>query len=85
MICRYPNGQIKTCFVHGPGNYSDGFKLLGDFGSNYAKVKPTKDRGNHPVPRKKNNRQQEKNSIVNNLVDFILIDKTQKVSAMREA
>ena len=40
---------------------------------------PTKENGNSPVPRKKNNRKQENNAIVNNAVDEILL--TQKVNA----
>ena len=52
---------------------------MGDFGANYAKGNTTKDRGNHPAPRKKFNRQQKNNAIVNNAVDEILLQKTQKV------
>ena len=32
-----------TCIIHGPGNSQDEYKLLGDFGTKYAKVRPTKD------------------------------------------
>ena len=39
----------------------------------YAKSRPTKDHGNDPVNRKKFNRQQENNSIVNSSVDEILL------------
>ena len=57
--------------------------VLGDFGDNYANGKTTMDRGNHPVPRKKINRQQENYASVNNVGDEILLNKTQKVSAVR--
>ena len=46
---------------------------------------PTKDRGSNPVPRRKINSQQETNVIVNNAVDEIVLNGTQKVSAAREA
>ena len=32
--------ELETCLIHDPGNYSDGCKVLGDFGDKYAKVKP---------------------------------------------
>ena len=59
--------------------------ILLNFGAKYAKGKPNKDRGNHPVPREEINRQQENNFIVNNVVDEILLNETQKVSDTREA
>ena len=58
---------------------------MGDFGANYAKGKPTKDCGNHPVPRKNINRQQVNNATVNNLVEEILLNEAQKLCAVREA
>ena len=60
-------------------------KVLGYFGAKYSKCKPTKDHGNNPIPRKKNNRQPENNAIINNVVDEIPLNETQKVSAAREA
>ena len=74
-----PTGKSKTCIIHGPGHSSEECKVLGDFGTNHAKSRPTKDCGNIPVPRKKINRQQENNTIVNNSVDEVLL--TQKVSS----
>ena len=58
---------------------------MGDCGAKYAKSNPNKDCGNHTVPRIKFNRQQENNSIVDNVVDEILLHEPQKVSAMRKA
>ena len=53
----YPEGNSKpTCLIHGPGHSSDGCKIMGDFFSKYAKTRPTKDRGQDTVPRKKFNR-----------------------------
>ena len=79
------SSESKTCLIHGPGHSHDKWKVLGDFGAKYAKGKPTKDHRNYPVPRKKFNRQQGNNAIVNNAVDEILLHETQKVSAMKEA
>ena len=73
--------KSKTCLIHGPGYSSEERKVLGDFGTKYANIRPTKDRGSSPVPRKKINRQQENNSIVNNILDEIILNETQKLSA----
>ena len=43
--------KSKTCLIHGLGHSSDECKVLGDFVAKYAKGKPTKDHGNHPIPR----------------------------------
>ena len=44
----HPKGKSKpTCLIHGPGNSSDECRVLGDFGSKYAKIRPTKDRGHY--------------------------------------
>ena len=53
-----PTGKLKTCLIHGPGHSSEECKVLGDFGTKYAKSRPTEDHGNSPVPRKKINRHQ---------------------------
>ena len=58
---------------------------MGDFCANHADSNPTKDHGNHPIPRKKINNQLENNAIINNVVDEIILNETQKVSAAREA
>ena len=76
--------KLKICFIHGPGHSSGEFKVLGDFGDEYAEIKPTKDHGNHPIQRGEN-KQLENNVIINNVVDEILLNKTQKVSTMRES
>ena len=43
--------ESKTCFIHSPGHSSDECKVLGDFGTKYAKIKTTKDHLNHTIPR----------------------------------
>ena len=81
----FPSGKSKNCLIHGPGHSSYECKVLRDFGDKYVKGKPTKNRGNHTVPRNKFNRQQENNSIVNSAVDEIMLPETKKVSATKEA
>ena len=45
-----PRDRYKlTCLIHNPGNSSYACKVLGDFGSKYYKIRPTKDRGNDPT------------------------------------
>ena len=68
-----------------PGYCFDECEVLGDFGTNYAKGKPTKDHSNNPITKKKFNGQKKKNSIIKNDVDKILLNETKKVSAVREA
>ena len=75
----YLDEKIKSCLLHGPGNYSDECNVLGNFGTKYVTSRPTKDRGSSPVPRKQLNRKQENKDIVNNAIDEIIL--TQKVSA----
>ena len=83
-IYRLRAGRIKTCLIHSLGNSSDEYNVLGEFFDKYVKVKPTKDRGNHPIPRNKFNRNMENNSIVNSAVGEIIIHKTKKLSAAKE-
>ena len=66
-----------TRIIHGPGYSSYECKVWGDFGSKYAKNRPTKDRGQD---QRKFNSQQDNNSIVNSLFDEILLQENQKVS-----
>ena len=47
-----PKGKSKTCLIHGPGNYSEGCKVLGDFRTKYNNSRPTKDSRSIPIPRK---------------------------------
>ena len=67
------SGKSKTSLIHGPGYSSEECKVMGDFGTMYAKVGPTKDCERNPVPGKTFNRQHENNAIVNNAVDEILL------------
>ena len=78
----YPKGKSKpTCLIHVPGSSLDECKILGDFGSKYAKIGPNKDRGKNPANINKCNKQQENNVIVNITVDGILLHENQRISA----
>ena len=72
-----------TCLVHGSGNQSDEWKVLGDFGSKYGKSRPTKERRKNPTNRF--NRKQENNAIVNHAVDKIYLQENDKVISKEEA
>ena len=65
MYVDYPTGKSKRSLIHGPGYSSYKCSVLGDFDSQYAKGKTTKDLFNQPVPRNNFNRQQDNNDIVN--------------------
>ena len=80
-----PSGKSKTCLIHGPVYSSEECKVLGDFETKYANIRPNKDRGSNPVPRGEFNRQMENNDIVNKSVGEILLTENQKLSAAREA
>ena len=48
-----PRDQSKlTCLIHGPGNLSDEWKLLNDFGTEYSKVRTFKDHSQEPTTNK---------------------------------
>ena len=64
-------GNSKTCLIHGPEHSPDECKVLGDFGSKYAKTIHNKDCGNNTVPRHKFSRYQDNNAIFNSAVDKI--------------
>ena len=70
--------KFKTCLIHVSGIFSDECKVLRGFGAKYDKSNTNKYHGNHPVPKKKINRQLENNAIINNMVDEILLNETQK-------
>ena len=70
-----------TCLIHGPRHSSDECKVLGDFGSKYAKSRPTNDRRQDPANGNKFNRRHEKNAIFNHTVYGILMQEYNKVSA----
>ena len=65
--------SILTCRIHVHGHSSDECKVLGDFGSKYSKISPTKDCRQEPATKKKSGRQQDNNSIVQHAVDEIIL------------
>ena len=49
MYVDYPKDRYKhTCIIYIPHNSSYECKVLGYFGSDYSKIRPTKDRGHNP-------------------------------------
>ena len=81
-----PKGKSKpTCLIYVPGHSSDKYKVLGDFGSKYAKIRHYNNRGHNPENKTKYTRQQYNNDIVNSAVDQILLKEDNKVSAGTEA
>ena len=68
--------------IHGAINYSDGCKVLGEFGTKYSAAQPNKDLGRNTIPRRRFHKKQENHDIINNVVDEIQITESKKVSAV---
>ena len=82
----HPKDRSKpTCLIHGPRHSSDERKVLGDLGSKYAKISPTKDPMHGTANRNKFNSQKQNNAIVNHTVDEILLQENNKVRAEEKA
>ena len=77
--------KSKTCLIQVPRNSSDECNFLGDFSAKYSKGKPTEVHGDFPIPGNIFNIQMENNAIINNVVDNILLNETQKLSAAMES
>ena len=77
--------SILTCLVRGPGNSSGECKVLGDFGSKYYKIRPTKDHRHDPAFKKTVNRHQQNNYIVQHSVDEIILQDNEKLNAEYES
>ena len=80
-----PKSESKTCLIHGPGYSSDEWKVLGDFGSKYVEIRPTKDCGQNPLPRNKFNRHKENSDIVNSALDEALLHENEQLITVKEA
>ena len=74
-----------TCLLLGPGHSSDKYKVQGDFGSKYAKIRHTNNRGHNHENSNKYTRQHYNNTIVNSAVDEIIVQENNKVSAWTES
>ena len=72
--------KSKTCLIHGLGNFSDEYKVLGEFRTKYAKIQTTEDCESNPVPRKILHKNLENKAIINNPVENILQNETKRVS-----
>ena len=68
--------------IHGPGHYSDEYKVLGELGTKYIAAQPTKDRGSNPIPRKGYHKKQENHTIIDNVMDVLCMVEFKKVSAV---
>ena len=77
-----PKSESKTCMIHSNGNYSDEYKVLGEFVTKYAAAQPTKDHGGNTTPRKRFHKKQEKHAIIKNVVDETQMTESKKVSAV---
>ena len=81
----HPKGRLKlTCLINVPGNSSDGFKVIGDFGTNYAKERPTKDLRQEPETNKMVGRKQENNTAIQHAVYEIMLQEYEKLSVKDE-
>ena len=72
------------CLIRGPGNSLDECKVLGDFGTKYAKIRPTKYHRHKPAPKIIFGRYQQNNAIVEHAVDEIMLQDNKKLSLTDE-
>ena len=73
-----------TCHIHGPINSSDECKVLGDFGTKYDTYRSTKDHRQDPATKKSFGRQQENNTMIQHVVDEIILQQNEKLSVKYE-
>ena len=64
--------------IHGTGHSYKEYKVLGEFANKYFTSHPTKNRGSNLVPRRKNQISQENYTIINNVLDEILMNEPKK-------
>ena len=72
----------KTCMIPGTGHSSDEFKALGEFGTKYYAAQHTNNRGRDPIPKKRLQKKQENQTIINNMLDELCMVESKKVSAV---
>ena len=78
-------GFKLTCIIHGPGHSSDECKVLGDFGSKYAKIGLPSTLFTLSQIETYFNGQKDNNDIFNYAVDEIVLQENNKVSVEQEA
>ena len=82
----HPKDRSKLTFlIHGPGHPQGECKILGDFGSKYSKIRPTKDRVQDHATKNKFNREQENNDIYHHEFDEIILQDNKKLSVEDES
>ena len=69
-----------TCLDHPPGYSSDEYKVLGDFGTEYSKIRPTKDCRQEPANRKEFIKKEDNSDIFQVVVYEIIIYYSKKIS-----
>ena len=68
-----------TCIINAPGNLLDECKILGKFGTKYAKIRPTKDFRQEPKTNKQFLIQKQNNDIVQHVVDENILKYKEKI------
>ena len=79
------DGSRQYCLIHEPGHSSDECKVLGEFGSKYSKIRPTKYHRHDPAIKNKFKRHQENTGISNHAMHEIILQENKKISAEAEA
>ena len=72
----------QTFLIHGPGNSSDEYEILGGFSFKYSKIWSTKEQRQEPETRNRFVRQQDNNSLVQHAVNDIILQE-KKVNCER--
>ena len=82
----HPKGISKLSFlIHVLENSSEECEILGDYGSKYYKIRPTKYYGHETAAKNKFIRQKDYNAIVQYEIDEIILQENNKLSAEYEA
>ena len=55
---------------------------MGEFGTKYAVAQPMKDQETNPIPRKELQKKQENRTIIDNVVDELLMVESKKLNAV---
>ena len=85
MYVYHPKDRLKLkCIIHGPGNALYECKVLGNFGSKYAKDRPTKYHRKENKTKKKFGRHQENTVIVQHEVDKIIAQEKETLRVKDE-